>query len=227
MIRLESNGFTIVELMIATGILSVILLICATSLIDIGRTYNKGVISTQTQDATRAIMQDASNLVQFGSTIPKAGAPQSFNSLAEQSYCIGTTRYTFGKNAQVNDGLSAGTYNAQHQSLHALWRDTTTNPGLCPLVDLTASGDLSNAGNSGVPGSGQEMVPVNMRLKEFSINLLPVSGSKVYDIHVTVIYGNDADTVLTGGVATGCGNNIIGGSYCGISDLSTEVYRYL
>src|SRR3990172_9120101 len=59
------GGFTIVELMIATTIFSVILLIVTFGMLQIGRTYYKGITLTKTQNAARSIIDTISQDIQF------------------------------------------------------------------------------------------------------------------------------------------------------------------
>ncbi len=63
----QSTGFTIVELLIATTIFSVILILCTTALLQVSRMYYKGVTISQTQEVTRAIINSVSNQAQYSS----------------------------------------------------------------------------------------------------------------------------------------------------------------
>ncbi len=56
--QLKPHGFTIIELLIATTIFSVVLLLAASGLLYIGRLYYKGLTSSATQEAARNIMQE-------------------------------------------------------------------------------------------------------------------------------------------------------------------------
>ena len=63
----RSRGFTIIELMIATTVFSVILLIATMALIQIGRIYYKGVLSSKTQNVARGIIDEVANSIKFAS----------------------------------------------------------------------------------------------------------------------------------------------------------------
>jgi prepilin-type N-terminal cleavage/methylation domain-containing protein len=84
------QGFTIVELLIASAIFSVMVLI--TSLVTIGLTknYRKALVENSTQNTVRSIVDTVSQALQFSS----AGA----ESLSGGSYCIGSTRYDYSPN---------------------------------------------------------------------------------------------------------------------------------
>ncbi len=217
----NSKGFTIVELMIATSVFSIILLICATALLDIGKVYNKGIISIQTQNASRSIMDELANQVQFGVSPPSAIHTQAYSFLSVHSFCIGETRYSYAIDSEVVDtGFSLG----NRKSPHALWRDTSSDPNTCVPADLTQS-NPSVIG--GISGTGKEMIPANIRLRTLSLQL--VSGN-LWKLSLSIVYGDDIFLRRLppgSGPIISCISTNSGGSYCGISDLSTEVQRTL
>ncbi len=232
----STAGYTIVELMVATAIFSVILLLCATAMINVGNTYHKGIISSQTQDAARGVIDELGDQVKFGSTIPSATATATYGGLTVRSFCIGEKRYSYALDTQVTDGLSSGTYIAvKKQALHAMWRDTAVDPVHCIPANLTQSDPSASTGTvtlpgpiqvngNGVAGSGLEMVPAQTRLAAFSLS--NVQGS-LWKLQVKLAFGDEDLLVRTSGVITGCIASNKGGSFCAISDLSTEVYRVL
>lgn len=54
----NTAGFTIVELMIATVVFSVILILITTGIIQIGKAYYKGIIGSRTQETARKITDE-------------------------------------------------------------------------------------------------------------------------------------------------------------------------
>lgn len=221
----NNHGFTIVELMIATSIFSIILLLCATSLVTIGKIYHKGLISSKTQEAARVIMEDLASQVQFSGGKPSSLTSGIYSGLSVNSFCIRDTRYTYAIDAQVDDnGLNA----ALHKSPHALWRDTTNNPIVCPQADLTTSDpDAAASTNHGIANSGREMVSAGMRLRTLSVKN---TQGNLWKIDVGLVYGDDATLTRKplpspNDTITGCAGTNDGGNFCAISDLSTEVYR--
>jgi prepilin-type N-terminal cleavage/methylation domain-containing protein len=97
--KLNKNGFTLVELMIAVTVFSVLLLLSAASLTQISRLYYKGVIVTKTHNVNRNIIEDISQAFQFSSGNVANGGPSS-NGL--KSICVGNVRYTYVLNKQIN-----------------------------------------------------------------------------------------------------------------------------
>lgn len=86
----RKTGFTIVELLISTTILSVILVSASFILVQVGRLYYKGVITARTQDASRSIIESIARPAQLeGSTIiGPSGGPL-------RVLCIGNQRFSY------------------------------------------------------------------------------------------------------------------------------------
>ena len=96
-------GFTIIELLIATAIFSVIVLIATTVLIRIGQQYYKGVTMSKTQEAGRAVMEDVTRVVQFSSSDKSDESPTYPNpnpNFPKKIICVGDTRYYYSLGTQ-------------------------------------------------------------------------------------------------------------------------------
>lgn len=198
-IRKSQTGFTIVELMIALSVLSILLLLSALTLINLGKIYVKGNNQANAQNIARNIIGDLSSQLQLGGATPII----NIDSPNSGSFCIGTTRYDYIVGRQV-DGRSASA------TQHALWRDTMTSSGACPTLasmqSNTPHDSLSNKDSNG-NFIGTELIPANVRLTNF--NVTPVSQqSGVYKISVGVAYGDD-DLLCVRGVANDCNSSWI------------------
>lgn len=184
----SQHGFTIIELMIATSVLSTILLMASIILISIGNLYYKGVNQSSVQDNTRSIVDDVAQHLKLGvnvvSAVPMAqGSPTSTVS----AFCVDNTRYTY----------ALGVRAAQSTTLqHILWRDTILPGATCMPALLTAP-DPSTT-NNGKPGTGTEISATNTRLTEFS-----VTTSSPYTVTVGVAFG---DPTLS---SSAIGNNVV------------------
>lgn len=66
----NAQGFTLVELMIATALFSSILLLITFGLLSIGQNYYKGKNSARTQDVARRVIDEISQAIQFGDAAP-------------------------------------------------------------------------------------------------------------------------------------------------------------
>ena len=83
----SQNGFTILELMIATTVFSTILLVCTYGLIQIGNTYYKGATIARTQSVARSIVDDIAYEIQYNSSTPLITSGSPF------AICIGPTQF--------------------------------------------------------------------------------------------------------------------------------------
>lgn len=103
MSKSSSRGFTIIELLIATVVFSVILLILTGAIVQFGRIYYRGNVDSKTKEATRAVMNSIAQDIQFGSTVA-----QTPNSLTNgTSLAIGPGCYDYQLGVQVKDGYHA------------------------------------------------------------------------------------------------------------------------
>jgi len=198
--REKQAGFTILELLIATAVFSVVLLLCATAILQVGQMFYKGVITNRIQDTSRKVANDVIGAIQNGESnllhqkVPIAGG------FAE---CLGTVRYTYLLTKSVGSPPA--------QSPHVLWKDRITAAGTCALspVDLSA------------PTSGEELLGSNMRVSKFEITDLPGSS---YKVQVTVAYGSDDDVFAKpGGIVDygHCAARNLGGQFCAVSTITS------
>lgn len=199
--RNSENGFTIVELMIATAVFSLVLMISSLAIIHVGRMYYKGVIMNRTQDVSRKVIDDLTTSIQFeGHTNYSVGS--NGNSM---SRCIGKNRYTY--NTDAIRGTSAG------KLRHVLWKDTLYNGAPCLPVDL--SEETPSGGSFGV-----ELLGENMRLPEFEVSKDPITN--IWSVSITVSYGEDND-FEPGSDFKICRGLNAGGQFCSVSSYSTKI----
>ncbi|MDQ3123611.1 MAG: prepilin-type N-terminal cleavage/methylation domain-containing protein [bacterium] len=205
-IHKKQHGFTIVELMIATAVFSIVLLICSFAIIHIGKMYYKGVITNRTQDTSRRLIEDVSSSIQFGATsedpdlFRRTGAA-TYSGVNVESLCIGSVRYSYSRNHFVG------------QIRHVLWRDdVTTNQ--CTPRNITLNTPSSN---------GQELLGSNMRLPQ-GITANPVG--QLWQVSLLVSYGDNAD-LFTNSSLNVCRGVSAGGQFCAVSGFTTSVMKRL
>lgn len=202
----NKKGFTILELMIASTIFSVILLLCTFGIVQIGKTYYKGTTVSRTQSVARDVMDRLTQEIQFSSSVPRNPSPISADAIvgaaeSEGRFCVGSNRYTFRKNTRVDSG-------ANPDPAHAL------------VVDSYGGGLCSNAGfSAAISNKGKELLGEGMRLGEFEI----ISDLRGYTIKLRVIQGGD-DLIKADGKNCEGG---AGSQFCGSSFLETTVRRRL
>lgn len=96
-----SAGFTIVELLIATAVFSMVLLVFLTAFIRVSQLFYKGINMSNTQESTRKVLQDIADDVQFYHLPPIQGNVPS----VDKYFCIGEHRYTYKLFQQVGPGV--------------------------------------------------------------------------------------------------------------------------
>src|SRR6476646_3013103 len=79
----NQKGFTIVALLVATAVFSLVLVVFLTAFLRIGQLFYKGVTMANTQEAARNVVQDISDDLQFYQQSPTVGPPGT------TYFCIG------------------------------------------------------------------------------------------------------------------------------------------
>lgn len=220
-------GFTIVELMIATIVFSIVLMLVTIGLLQISRTYYKGITTAKTQQVTRSIMDQISQSIQFSAsgansvTFPSATPAPS----TPTAFCINNTRYTYQLDKQLSDTPDST------QTKHVLVADTYAGcPGsTSPIPDLNNS-----ALNLATLNSAQELMGANMRLAQLTICLPgtvtqacpnpPAANSSLYQVTVTVVAGHND---ILAADHQHCSSSLTVTQFCAVSTLSTMVQKRL
>lgn len=175
----EQRGFTVVELMIATAIFSVVLLGALGGFLGIGRLFYKGVSTTSTQNVALDILNSISS--DFSKGGYSAGNGASF-------FCAGNTSYTYVLDDMYESNLGTG-------------------PNNVGLVKEKMQGSGCSAAN--VSSSSTQLLGDNMRLTEITIQQIGGSSSKLYKITVRVVYGDDSSLSSRNSSQPKAGNNIV------------------
>jgi type II secretory pathway pseudopilin PulG len=217
----SAAGFTIIELLIATSIFTLVLILVTTGVLQFTRQYYKGVVSGQTQTVARAIIDDAAQAIQFNS----GTVDPLVENNGSKGFCIGSSkRYSYLPNYQVTDGTPDA---AQFQSRFGLVSDDRPS---CSgdARDLKATNTISG-------DNARELLGRNMRLVKFDI----VENDGLYTVTVRVAYG-DSDLLCSPTTANSCEDEtsafplaaddlrcrlVIGSQFCAVSELSTTVKK--
>lgn len=165
----SERGFTIVELMMATIVFSVIMLVAAGAVVRFTSNFQRAVTATNTQTAARSIIDSVSQSVQFNG----GDKPKKLTNSGKTGWCVGYTRYSYVKGKQLIDV------------------DNATSTRFALVEDSTGIGCYGEAQtlSSGTP-AGQEMLGEHMRLVKFDVNESD-SATGVWDVTVKVVYGED------------------------------------
>ena len=223
-------GFTIIELMIAISVLAMILLLTTMGIVRIGEGYYRGITQANTQQVARSVLDSVSQNIQFSGgdpTGPYSGSPGG--GVTVKSSCIGKQRYSYILGYQQTDTTSSANSTAKH----TLWKDDLTGISCVPLNIGTAPPVIiGGTDDPGALDSGRELLGRNMRLTNFTIAIVPGS-STLYNVAVTVMYGDDDLIDKTGGIPNmpnwQCkpSNGLISASFCAKSELTTTVGKRL
>lgn len=206
-------GFTILELLVATMVFAVILLVVAAGVISFTNSYYKGVTSAKTQAVARSIIAEISQTVEFGK--PPVALPPVSGGI--NGICIDNTLYAYKIGQEVTDNSPSQPLNQGHHGLIAS-DGSGCSSGKIP------SGFINALGYPGtpVPPGSRELLGQHMRLGSLSVT---GSGS-LYTIHVRVIYG-DNDLLNSAAWATAQCASVTGSQFCAVADLTTTVERRL
>lgn len=89
------GGFTVIELLVATTVFSIVLIVFLSAFLRISQLFYKGVNMARTQEAARGVMQSISDDIQFFQQTPTIGA---------NYFCVGIHRYVVNPGVQVGSG---------------------------------------------------------------------------------------------------------------------------
>jgi prepilin-type N-terminal cleavage/methylation domain-containing protein len=207
----SQHGFTVFELMVATSVFSVILLVMTVGVLRFSHDYFKSVTTSNTQQVARSIANDIAQNIQFGQTVTTGLVGGS----GLQGICVGNTLYSYHIGYEV-----APAYNsAKHQAPHGLIKTVGSS------CSAAAPRDVNSA--SALASNEHDLLGENMRLS--SITVTPGTNN-TYAIRVRVLFGDD-DLLLpavTGSTtnwdAEACGG-AAGSQFCASSEIATTVQQ--
>lgn len=195
----NNKGFTIIELLIATLVFSVVLLIVTVGIIQITRVYYKGLTESSTQNTARNIMDTIAQSIQFsGSTVSNTIVPVPVAGTTS-AFCIGDQQFSY----RLGYELVASSPGID-QTTQGLWQSTTAG---C-------------SGNPPAAASGKEYLGNHMRLSNLTV--VNVTGS-LWKVSVTVAYGDDVLLNNPTSTAPTCKGQSAGQQFCSISTLTTTI----
>jgi len=218
----RQQGFTIIELLIATLVFSLVLILITVSVLTFTKSYFRGVNQSNTQNVARTILEGIAQSIQFtGDTVNPMLTPAGDGS---QGFCIGNKRYSFIPGWQLMDGTPDASLN---QSKHALVMDASSSCNGLPAQAVLNGNPV-----------GTELLSPRMRLAKLKVE--PTNDATVWRITVRVVFG-DNDLLCSPSVPGDCQSPntsspinkqdltckvaFAGSEYCAVSELSTEVKK--
>lgn len=202
-------GFTIVELLIATAVFAMVLVIVTSGILQVADTFFKGDTESNTQQVTATVMDTISQAVQFngGSVVSILGASPADG----DTLCIGNEKFSYWPGYQL----------------------VASNPN--STEDQTNAALIENSTTSGCVGSpsttGRELLSDDMRLSNLSVQCISsatlcgstTTGGQLYQIDIRVVYGNDNLLLNPTATDASCNGAVSGQQFCAVSDVSTVV----
>jgi prepilin-type N-terminal cleavage/methylation domain-containing protein len=204
-IKKDQKGFTIIELLIATAVFSLVLLVFLISFLRIGQLFYKGVSLSNTQETARTVLQDISDDLQFSN----GQAPV----MGSDYFCIGNHRYAYHLHQQVKDGDRTD-YGIARESLTSC--KPLTGPNAQP-VNLSSYTELLDPG-----------MQIN------NLALAPFNGALHVSIHI-VFYGSDNSVLISSDPAYAgkeweapdafCSGNVQSTQFCAVADYNSTILQ--
>ena len=216
----KQTGFTILELMIATTVFSLVLMLALAGITQITKIYYHGVTLAHTQEVARGVIDEIGESIRFSKdiiVIPESPVPVgpiidlgNPDIYPDTGYiCVGTNRYTYAIDRQLKN---TPTPNAK-EKVRVLWVDQPTS--------CTGPAELS----SEIPIAGRELLSENMRLARFSVKESQIKDT--YTVDISVVYGDDDLLFPESDGTVTCKSSFVGADFCGFSNLSVSVFRRL
>lgn len=212
---IATDGFTIIELLFATIIFSMVMVVILSAAFQIGRIYYKGVSLSGTNETTRTAIDDIANDVRFG-VVPTAIQNDSGGI---KYFCVGEHRYSFLLDKQVTNS------DIDNNALTGLRQDAL-NTCQAPSADKT--GDVT---------SSRQLLGPDMQLNNLEFACSSTAPGSCY-IHLHVIfYGADntvfispANPAFTPAQSLNaldalCSGNLQSTQFCAVSDLETRILK--
>lgn len=230
------RGFTLIELMLATAVFSVTLLIALNGFLQIGRLFYKGVSNTQTSGITRQLLNEFSRNLQI---TPDFTGKQTASSGSGQYYyyCLNGNRYTYTRGSDgraiMLDLSKPKNYSAGDDANFGLVKDSL--PGTSSCAAPCDPDNLSSCGSSSIPLDKDNLVELlgnNMRVGELTLEEDTASATQnLYNIKIMLISGSDESLDFPDGFdrpdTARCAGGLSNQQFCSISQLTTSTYKGL
>ncbi len=176
--QLSQKGFTLVELLIATAVFSMVLIVFLTALMGVSQLFYKGVNLSNTQGAARNVIQTIADDIQFSKEAP------DFHT---DYFCIANYRYSFKLGVQVDSGLP-NDYGLVREKVSVCKAPDTVPPDNVPAAQLQPINF----------GTAEKLLDPGMQLNDMSIK--PLNGA--VSAKILIVYYGANKGVFTSQIAS-------------------------
>lgn len=184
-------GFTIVELMIATVVFSMVMLVIVFGVLNFSHDYYGGITSSTTQNTARNVINAITQSIEF-SGLSIVTTPTSLPGAGNEVYfCAGGATYAYNWGTMYKGTPS------------------TTNLGLYEITGMCKMPAASDLSTAQANGTGKELLNPNMRVTVLTVSSDPTG--RLYTITLGVAYG-DSDLL--------CNQSKVGQGGCVASDAT-------
>lgn len=211
----KQTGFTIVELMIASTVFSVVLLMVSAGIVQIGNTFYRGTLQSRTQETARNVIDEISRGIQFSGQQVVGTGPQNITypypqAGREYGFCINGIGYSF-----MLDRKLAVPPSGPDQTASALVSYEVASGGCSSYTVLSVASAMSEP-------NAKEMLGRGMRLTDLLVQDL---GNGTFSVSVGVASG-DRDLFIPDAPAV---SDLCAGGrdsrFCAVSKLTTTVQK--
>lgn len=221
-INKNQRAFTIIELMIASMVFSVILLLVTTGVIRIGNSYYSGALRSRTQDTARNIIDEISRGIQFSGVnirntenLPSSPAYSLAINGSIYGFCVNNVSYAYIMDKKLTKNTSPGPDEVQYGLL--------SYDNNCSLSSDPA--DITNTATVAGLIAKKELLGLGMRVTDLEVR--STGSNNMYEITVGIASGADDLFNETGTAINKTCKSGAGSQYCAVSKLTTTVQKRL
>ena len=126
--RAASAGFTIIELLVATAVFSVILIVITSGIMLFTSNYYKGVNQSNTQAVARSIINNISQAIQFSAAgYPYVQLANWPTGSGNQGFCVNNVQYSYVTGREIESSPSGALQTRDALVSHAYPSGTACN----------------------------------------------------------------------------------------------------
>jgi prepilin-type N-terminal cleavage/methylation domain-containing protein len=197
----DQTGFTIIELLIATVIFALVMLLATATIIYVSKTYIKGQVESQTQLTAQTILSTIANDIKYskGSTVTASvgQAPATVNGVNGPYYfCIGDHVYVYQLDTELSPSYTGTNPMYAAHDLIVYTSPSCPSPTIAKKLILPETGGVELGGPlntlAAYGGATRELLSTHQRLGQLSV--VPIgsqNGVTSYQVSITVAYGDD------------------------------------
>jgi prepilin-type N-terminal cleavage/methylation domain-containing protein len=214
----DSQGFTIIELMVSTMVFGVLIVITSAAVVQIGRQFYKGIIAAKTLESSRAISDEVTRNIQFSASPPSVRTNGHIIAV-----CVSEKEYMFARGRQLQTPPITASDGAERVAMR--FDACNTAAPLPATIPATWGTPLAV--------SGTELLAENMRIAKLN---LTATGPKTWNLSLRVVYGDrdlledvfdDDDLPTLVNNPDSCRNGVVGSQFCASSELNVSVFKQL